>query len=263
MSPAGLAGPRSVHLWIEEPSSSRPGALKPPGLDKVPWQTGEQVYWLEMAESTFDKVLEEIDRVLEHGYGYRVLVRATREGTQMLRNDPDEPLRVGEMVPLLSDRDVRLWWSTNTLNEPMDLLFYSQRQTADEDDTPSPVSLSFSRRNNRGPSPDKSQSSDDGSEDGLNPESSVAAAKRVTRSTRTNSMKKTGMGQRSGPPDVDEPVSYHDCLAVVSADPASAVIRASPPNSMPSPGKQSSYPRANLNHRALRPSQQTGRETNI
>jgi len=32
---------------------------------------------------------------------------------------------------------------------------------------------------------------------------------------------------------------------------------------MPSPGKQSSYPRANLNHRALRPSQQTRRETNI
>ena len=64
MSPAGLAGPRSVHLWIEEPSSSRLGAPNPPGLDKVPWQTGEQVYWLDMAEPTFDNVLEEIDRVL-------------------------------------------------------------------------------------------------------------------------------------------------------------------------------------------------------
>ena len=32
---------------------------------------------------------------------------------------------------------------------------------------------------------------------------------------------------------------------------------------MPSPGKQSSYQHANLNHRALRPGQQTGRETNI
>ena len=186
MSSTGLAGPHSVCLWIEELSSSRLGAPNPPGLDKVPWQTGEQVYWLEMAEPTFDNVLEEIDRVLERGYGYRVLVGATREGTRMLRNDPDKPLLLGEMVPLLSDRDVRISWSMNTLNEPMDLLFYGHRQTADEDETPSPVtvSLSFSHRNNRGPSPEKSQSSDDSSEDGMNPESSAAAAKRGTRSTR-------------------------------------------------------------------------------
>jgi len=177
MSPAGLAGPRSVRLWIQEPSSSRPGAPNPPGLDKVPWQTGELVYCLEMAEPTFDNVLEKIDRVLERGYGYRVLVGATREGTRMLLNHPHEPLPLGEMVPLLSDRDVRIWWSTNMLNEPMDLLFYGHRQTADEEETPSPVSLSFSPRNNRGPSPDKSQSSDDSSEDGMNPESSAAAAK--------------------------------------------------------------------------------------
>jgi len=65
MSPAGLAGPRSIHLWIEESSSSRPGAPSPAGLDKVQCQTGEQVYWLEMAEPTFDNVLEQIDRVRE------------------------------------------------------------------------------------------------------------------------------------------------------------------------------------------------------
>ena len=177
MSPAALAGPRSVRLWIEELSSSCPDAPNPPGLDKVLWQTGEQVYWLQIAEPTFNNVLEEIDRVIECGYGYRVLVGATRDGTRMLRNDPDEPLPLGEMVPLLSDRDVGIWWSTNTLNEPMDLLSYGHRQTADEDETASPVSLSFSRRNNRGPSPDKSQSSDDSSEDGMNPESTTAAAK--------------------------------------------------------------------------------------
>ena len=71
------------------------------------------------------------------------------------------------------------------------------------------------------------------------------------------------MVRPSGPAEVDEPVSDDDCFSVVSADPASAAIRASPPNSMPSPGKQSSYSRANLNHRALRPSQQTASETNI
>ena len=191
---AGLAGPSSVRLWMEEPSSSRPGAPNPPGLDKVPWQTGDQVYWVEMAEATFDNVLEERDRILECGYGYRVHVGTTREGTPMFRNDPDEPLPLGAMVPLLSDRNVCIWWSMNTLNEPIDLLFYGHRQNGDEDKTSSPVRLSFSRRNNRGPSPDKSQSSDhDSSEDGMNPELSAAAAKRGTRSTRTNSMKKTGM----------------------------------------------------------------------
>jgi len=71
------------------------------------------------------------------------------------------------------------------------------------------------------------------------------------------------MVPRSGLADVDEPVSHDVCFSVVSADPASAAIRASSPNSMPSSDKQSSYPPANLNHRALRPSQQTGRETNI
>jgi len=217
-----------------------------------------------MAEPSFDSVLEEIYRVLERGYEYRVLVGATTEGTRMLWNDPDEPLPLGEMVPLLSARDVRIWWSTNPLNEPMDLLFYGHRQRADEDETPSPVSLSFSRRNNRGPSPDKSQSSDDdSSEDGMNPESSAAAAKPGTRSTTMNSMKKTGIVRRSGPADLDEPVSDDDCFSVVSADPASAAIRTSPPNSRLSPGKQSSYPCANLNQCALWPSQQTGRETNI
>jgi len=79
----------------------------------------------------------------------------------------------------------------------------------------------------------------------------------------TNSMKKTAMGRRSHPAEVDEVVSDDDCFSVVSANPASAAIWASPLNSMPSPGKQSSYPHANLKHCALRPSQQTRRETNI
>jgi len=76
-------------------------------------------------------------------------------------------------------------------------------------------------------------------------------------------MKKTGIVRRSGPPDIDEQVSDNDCFFVVSAYLSSATIRASPPTSMPSPGKPSSYPRSNPDHGALRPSQQTGRETNI
>jgi len=75
----------------------------------------------------------------------------------------------------------------------MDLLFHGNHQTADEDETRLPVSLSLLNRNNRGSSPDKSQSSDDSSEDGMNRELSAVAAKRGTRLTRKNSMKKTGI----------------------------------------------------------------------
>lgn len=191
MSPPGLPGTRSVRRSIEELSSSSPGAPYPPALHKVRWQTREQVYWPEMAEPTMDNILEVRDRVLECAYRERVLVDATREGIQMLRNDPDERLPLVEMVPLLTDWDVCILWSTNTLNEPTDLLFYSHLQTADKDETPSPLSLSFSYRNNRGPFPDMFQSSDaDSSDDGMNSESAAAAARRGTRSTTMNSMKR-------------------------------------------------------------------------
>ena len=138
-----LAAPCCVRLWVEEPSNLHPNAPNPPGLDKIPWQGNEQVYWLEMNEPTLDNVLEEIDRVLEREYGCRLLIGATREGTHLLRSDPDEPLPLAEMVPIESDRDVRIWWSVNTLGEPMDLLFYGHRGSASEAGTGSPVNLHF------------------------------------------------------------------------------------------------------------------------
>jgi len=92
MLPAGLTSPCSSRLESQELSSLRPGAPNPPELDKLPQQTGEQVYWLEIAEPTFDNVLAEIDRVLEHINRYWILVGATEEGTQMHWNDPDKLL---------------------------------------------------------------------------------------------------------------------------------------------------------------------------
>ena len=162
------------------------------------------------------------------------------------------------MVPLHSDRDLRIWWSMNTQNEQMDLLFYGHRATANEAGTSSLVSFFFSRRNNRGPPPEEPQSDDDGSDNGMNPESSTTAAERAPK----NSMKKRGTVERSGLADVNVPVSDDDGFSVVGTDLVSTAIQASPPNSMLSPGKQS-YPHANLNSGALRPSQQTRRETNI
>jgi len=79
MSPTGWASPGSLRHWIDEMSSFRSGVPYPRLLGKVPWQTAEQVYCLEMAEPPFDNILEEIDRVLEGGCRYRVPIGPTRE----------------------------------------------------------------------------------------------------------------------------------------------------------------------------------------
>jgi len=73
--------------------------------------------------------------------------------------------------------------------------------------------------------------------------------------TRTNSMKKTEMVRLSGPADMGKLVSDHHCFSIISTNPASFAIPPSPPNFMLFPCKQSSYPYANLNHRAFWPSQ--------
>ena len=78
MANADLAGPRSVRLWIDEASKVRPDSPLPAGLDKVSWQAGEHVYWMEMSEPTFQNLLDSIDTVLERGFGYRALVGATK-----------------------------------------------------------------------------------------------------------------------------------------------------------------------------------------
>jgi len=62
-----------------------------------------------MNEPTYDNILSEIDRVLEQGYRYCLLIGATRQGTGLLRSDLGEPLLLAEMVPIQSDWDVRIW----------------------------------------------------------------------------------------------------------------------------------------------------------
>jgi len=240
MDSVALRAPRCVRLWVEEPSLTCPDAYNPPGLDTIPWQGNEQVYWLEMNEPTYDNILSEIDRVLERRYGYRLLIGATREGTLLLRSDPDEPLALAEMVTIQSARDVRIWWSLNMLGEPMDLLLYEHRGSASESGTDSPVNLHFTCCHNRGPSPDTSPSSDDDSSDGMIPESSTLAAKRalLLKTTKTkNRTRNTGTVWCSIMVDIDEQGSDSDVFYNASADPASTEILALCFNPSPPPGK--------------------------
>ena len=93
-----------------------------------------------------------IDRVLVRGYGYRLLVGATRPGTHMLLDDPEEPLPVAEMISIRNSRHVRMWWLLNSLTGPMDLLFCGHCSRG-EDGTPPPDAVNFGPRDNRRQSP--------------------------------------------------------------------------------------------------------------
>jgi len=256
MAPAALAGPRYVRLWINKASVIRQADPHPAGLDKLVWQAGGHVYWFTMTEPTLQNVRDGIDSVLEHGHGYRALVGATKQGTGLLHEDPEQALPLAEMIPISTDVHVRTWWAMNTQSEPMDMLFYGQR-TQGEDGTPAPVGFNFAGRHNRDPSPDGSQDTD-GSDDndnnhnnhnnhnmsvGNQPESSAAAARRApNRSTAQG----TGAVHHSHLADVDESESDSDAVSDAGF---------SPP-----PCKQAFTHLGNLDTRALKPSR-IGSET--
>ena len=156
MAAAALVGLRYVRFWIDEASEIRQADPLPAGLDKNVWQAGGHVSWFEITEPALQNVRDSIDSVLECGHGYRALVGATKQGTGLLHEDPEQPLPLAEMIPISTDAHIRTWWAMNTQSEPMDLLFYGHR-TQGEDGTPAPVGFDFASRHNRDPSPDGSQ----------------------------------------------------------------------------------------------------------
>jgi len=185
MAPAAFTSPRYVRLWIDEASVIRQADPLPAGLDKIVWQAGGLVYWFEMTEPTHQNVHDGIDSVLERGHAYRGLVGATKQGTGLLHENPEQPLPLAEMIPISTDVHIRTWWAMNMQSEQMDMLF-NGHPTQGEDGTPAPVGFDFASRHNRDPSPDRSQDSDgsddnDDNDDNMSvgnlPESSAAAAR--------------------------------------------------------------------------------------
>ena len=90
---------------------------------------------MELTESTLANLLAGIDRILSGGFGYRMRVGATGQGTRLLRDDPEKPLPLAEMIRITNSRHVRVWWSLNPPSEPIDLLFCAGRSTNTEDST--------------------------------------------------------------------------------------------------------------------------------
>ena len=106
-----------------------------------------------MTEPTLQNVRDGIDRVLERGHAYRVLVSATKQGTGLLHEHSEQPLPLAEMIPISTDAHIRTWGAMNTPSEPMDMVFYGHR-TQGEDGTPAPVGFDFAIRHNGDPSPE-------------------------------------------------------------------------------------------------------------
>jgi len=247
MTPAALAGPCYVRLWIDEASVIRQADPLPAGLDKIVWQAGGHVYWFEMTEPTLQNVRDGIDSILERGHGYHALVGAMKQGTGLLHEDPEQPLPLAEMIPISTDVHVSTWWAINPESEPMDMLFYGHH-TQEEDGTPAPVGFDFASRHNRDPSPIRSQDSD-GSDDndnndnndnisvGNQPESSAAAARRAPNRSMAQG---TGAVHPSHSADVNESESDSDAVSDAGF---------SPP-----PSKQAFTHLGNLDTRALKPS---------
>jgi len=98
-------------------------------MDKVQWQTHDHVYWIELTAPTLANVLVGLDRILSRGFGYHMHVGATGQGTQLLRDDPEEQLPLAEMIRITNSRHVRIWWSLNPSSAPMDLVFCAHHRT--------------------------------------------------------------------------------------------------------------------------------------
>jgi len=201
---------------------------------------------MELTEPTFLNLVVGIDKTMAPGVGFRRLIGATRQGTRLLQDDPEEPLPLAEMIRITNSRLFRIWWSLNPPSKPMDLLLCCHRSNDTEDSTPSRHEIRFTLPDNRGPPPDASDDRSVGSDDGQSsfghqPESSSAAAKRTTstRPPRTgNTTTKTGPTHRINWADVGESEPESSCT-------------------------QPSVPRANLGTRILRSSRQGERETDL
>jgi len=177
----------------------------------------------------------------------------------MLLDQPEEPLPVAEIILIGNSRHVRMLWSMDSPSEAIDLLFCGHR-TCGEDGTPPLGAMNFGPRDNRGQSLNPSVHRDASDSQDHQPESSAAAAKRITRlSTKKtrSSMRKTGLRVRSGPADVNEPEPDSNC----SSD--TKVMRALDSGFTPSPSNQPSAPHTDLGLRALKSGRQIGRETDL
>jgi hypothetical protein len=70
----------------------------------------------------------------------RYLIGATHEGATRLRQDPEEPLPLRQLIFLNRDDDIHAWFLANNGHDPLDLMVLESRPEdgEDPDETPEP-----------------------------------------------------------------------------------------------------------------------------
>jgi len=63
----------------------------------------------------------------------RYLIGATGDGAARLRQDPEDPLPLRQLIFLNRDDDIRVWFLTNSGQDPLDLMVIESRPEDGED----------------------------------------------------------------------------------------------------------------------------------
>jgi len=53
---------------------------------------------MQLAEPTFQNLIEGIEKIMAVGVGFRMVIGATRQGVHWLQDDREERLPLGEMI---------------------------------------------------------------------------------------------------------------------------------------------------------------------
>ena len=129
-----------------------------------------------------------IDGHLVRGIGYRHLVGATRYGSHLLLDSPEDPLPLSEMIVLYDDTQICIWGGECPPTEPMELLVQRHRHSESEPGTLAPFAYGYGGRDNRDDSNPNNVTSEEteahleshsaADSNGGQPESSATTAKR-------------------------------------------------------------------------------------
>jgi len=106
---------------------------------------------MKLTEPTFQNLAVGIFKTMAPGVGFPILIGATRQGTRLLQDDPEEQLPLAEMIRIRNSRLVCIWWSLIPTSERMEPLLCCHRRNDTADSTPPPGEIRFAPRVNWAP----------------------------------------------------------------------------------------------------------------
>jgi len=139
--------PRAVRIHIVRRSGA-PAAPHP--FLGHPWcerDSDRGIAWGVLATPSITHLLRVVrEQDVEDEIRYpRYLIGATGEGAARLRQDPEDPLPLRQLIFLNRDDDIRVWFLTNSGQDPLDLMVIESRPEDGEDldETPEPPNARY------------------------------------------------------------------------------------------------------------------------